>query len=198
VILSLDVRDWPVLVVGGGRVAIRKAETLVKEGARISVIAPHILESTVEFDRTLRGFQSGDCTGFRMVFACTDSREVNALVGHEAKERGILCNIADAPDESDFHNCAMVTRGAIKVGLSTGGNSAALAKHLREKIEAAIGDEYAQLAEILGARRIAVKSGKNADARADAWRAVLGSDVLELLSAGNRSEAELRVDEILR
>jgi precorrin-2 dehydrogenase/sirohydrochlorin ferrochelatase len=197
VILSLDVRGWPVLVVGGGRVAIRKAETLVNNGARVSVIAPHILESTVDFDRTLRTFQSGDCAAFKMVYACTDSREVNATVAREAKERGILCNIADAPDESDFHNCATVRRGAIHVGISTGGSSAALAKHLREKIEATIGEEYAQLAEILGARRVEVKSEKNVDARGDAWRAVLGSDVLELLRAGKRSEAEKRVDEIL-
>ena len=197
-IISLDVRDWPVLVVGGGRVAIRKAETLAKNGARVSIIAPQILASTVEFDRTLRGFEAGDCAGFKMVFACTDSREVNTSVAREAKERGILCNIADAPDESDFHNCAIVSRGPIEIGLSTGGNSAALAKHLREQIEAIVGDEYVQLAEILGARREAAKSEKDADARGDAWRAVLESDVLQLLRAGKRDEAELCLDEILR
>ena len=195
--ISLDVRDWPVLVVGGGAVAIRKIETLVRNGARVHVIAPDIKVSTVEFDRTHRTFQSGDCASFKMIFACTDSREVNAQVAREAKELGILCNISDAPDESDFANVATVTRGEIEIGVSTGGNSAALARHLREKIESEIGDEYGQLAEIMGARRVALKRENTPESRAETWRAVLASDVLELLKSGERENAERKVDEIV-
>jgi siroheme synthase-like protein len=197
-LLAFDVRDWPVLVVGGGRVALRKAETLVQCGARVTVIAPHILESTVEIDRTLRPYQSGDCAGFKLVFACTDNREVNALVAKEAKALGIFCNIADAPEESDFASCATVRRGDIAIGISSGGQSAALAKHLRRKIGGAVGNEYAQLAEILGARRAGFKQSHDADARADAWRAALESEALELLRRGERAAAETLVDEILQ
>lgn len=196
-IVSLKIAGWPVLVVGGGAVGLRKVETLVRDGALVTVIAPEIGASPLSFERRLRPYAAGDCAGFWLVFACTDVREINAAVAQEARDRGIPCNIADAPHESDFANVATVRRCEIEIGISTGGASPVLARHLRDAIESAIGDEYAVLAEILAARRAAFTVSQTPEARAAAWRAVLESDVLDLLRAGDRPAAERSVDEIL-
>lgn len=196
-LIALDVRGMACLVVGGGRVGLRKARGLVECGGVVTVVSPDAAASELAINVIPRAYEPGDCAGFRLVFACTDSREVNARIAHEAHELGIWCNIADATEESDFASLATVRRGEISVGISTGGNSAALAKHLREKIEESIGEEYAELAELLGERRAAFKSTNDADLRAAAWRAVLESGVLQLLRDGDRAAAERRVDEIL-
>lgn len=199
--VALNLEGKRVLVVGGGAVAERKARACVECGAQVRVIAPELCAEFAalagRFEYEKRRYAVGDCAGSALVFAATDQRAVNAQVQAEAREAGAWCSVADDPHGSDLHGAATVQRGAITVGITTGGGSPALARHLKERVAAAIGPEYETLLELLAARRGSeARTGDQAE-RADRWRAVLKGEVLELLRAGQTDEAARKLDEIL-
>ena len=108
-----------------------------------------------------------------LVFAATDSPEVNQQVADEAHDLGILVNRADNGSGHDFSSMATIRRGDITIATATGNASPALAAHLRAKIEAEIGDEYATLARWLGELRPLVKAKIAPEARPVLWRAII-------------------------
>jgi siroheme synthase-like protein len=145
--LFLDLRGRKVLVVGAGKVALRKVRGLLEAGAKVTVVSP---ERTPEF-ATLpvewkpRRFRTADVAGFSLVFAATDDRAVNRKVGEAGAARGIWANVADAPEECDFLVPSRIRRGDLQVAVSTGGRSPRLAVGLRKRIEALL-EENAPLA----------------------------------------------------
>lgn len=147
------------VVVGGGEVASRKAWNLFQAGAEVVVISPELnteLESiAAELHR--RAYREGDLDGAYLVFAATDVREVNAAVAREARERGIMVNVADEPSEGNFSLPSILRRGRLQVAVSTGGASPALARSIRRELEGVFGPEWADLVRRVGEAR---KSGK--------------------------------------
>ncbi len=139
------------MVVGGGAVANRKARKLLQARAEVVVISPEVkpeIESmAVEVRR--RRYEEGDLEGAYLAFTATDSREVNAAVAREARERGIPVNVADRPSEGDFALPSTLRRGRLQVAVSTGGASPALARRIREELEEVFGYEWAGLVEEL-------------------------------------------------
>lgn len=199
--ISLDVKGKLCLVVGGGIVAARKVRSLLECEAKVHVVARDLcddlesLQSQIEYSK--RAFQSGDCAQMQLVFACTNVRKVNAEVAQEARRLGTWCNIADDSANSDFHGAATIRRGDISIAISTQGGSPALSKHLKAKIEDVIGDEYSELLSLMSARRATIEYSNSQNERADRWRTILESDVLELLRRGENERAVQRMDEIL-
>ena len=133
----LDLENQPVLVVGGGKVALRKTTGLVAVGARVTVVAPEWL---AEFERLTvrlvrRRFRATDLAGARLVFAATDDRRVNQKIGAAAKARGIWVNVADAAEECGFIVPARMERDGVQVAVSTGGVNPKLSAALRRKLE---------------------------------------------------------------
>lgn len=125
------------LVVGGGRVALRKTRGLVEAGARVTVVAP---EHEPEFEElpvrlVSRRFRATDLGGAVLVFAATDDRLTNHRIGIAAKGRGVFANIADSAEECGFVVPARVTRGSVQVAISTGGDNPRLSAELRKKLE---------------------------------------------------------------
>jgi precorrin-2 dehydrogenase / sirohydrochlorin ferrochelatase len=153
--IFLDLSGRRCVVVGGGEVANRKARKLLQARARVVVISPEIkpeLESVaVEVYR--RPYREGDLEGAYLAFAATDSREVNAAVGREAKERGVPVNVADQPSEGDFALPSTLRRGRLQVAVSTGGASPTLARRIRDELEGVFGPEWAGVVEELYAAR---------------------------------------------
>jgi precorrin-2 dehydrogenase/sirohydrochlorin ferrochelatase len=199
--IALDLHGKPCLVVGAGAVAARKSRSLIDCGAVITIIAPVISEQLEELEEHCtihrRPFEATDCQGQHLVFACTDSREVNEAVTLAAHAAGAWCNVADG-GESDFQVMAAVRTGPVTIGISTGGGSPALARHLKDRIAEAIGPEYGVLAELLASRRAALKAEVVVHGeRADLWREVLASNVLDLLRENRIEDAECLINEIL-
>lgn len=154
--INLDIHGKPVVVVGGGTVAARKCQTLLAAGALVTVIAPKVtaplreLAGKGRISHIARKYTRGDLAGSFLVFASTDSKLVNRAVAKEAKESGILADVVDAPDQSDFTSPAMISRGGLMITISTGGESPALARKIREELEERYGPEYSELIKILG------------------------------------------------
>lgn len=193
----IDLRGMLCLVVGGGEVAARKVSSLLAAGARVRVIAPAVCQQmsallrrgAAAHDR--REYAAGDLEGSSLVFAATDDAEVNAAVYREAAGRGLLVNAVDDPAHCTFIVPSQVVRDGICIAISTHGQSPALARHLRERIEHAIPPAYGELARLLGRLRDEVKDAVGSgEKRASRWQAVLESDVLSLLERGQTRQAE--------
>jgi len=157
----LDLKDRLCVVVGGGLVALRKVETLLGAGAQVRVVSPEIVPEIQDLDGVelkLNAYESPDLAGACLVIAATDDEAVNLAVSRDAAKRRIFCNVVDRPEECSFIVPSVVERGPIKIAISTGGVSPALAKRLRMELGAMVGDEYVILARILGALRPLVLS----------------------------------------
>jgi siroheme synthase-like protein len=155
VLIELRPEAGPVLMVGGGAVALRRVRNLCAGGFSITVIAPSIVEEIHGLpgvDCAGRAFEEADIAGeearWALVFACTGDREVNRRIGEAARSRAIPVVVADSQEESTFFTPATLRDGGLQVAVSTGGADPALAKQIRERIAAALGPGWANVVEV--------------------------------------------------
>lgn len=146
------------VVIGAGRLAESKIESLRAADAAVTVIAPdaseriaaQALAGELEFHR--RAYWPGDLAGAFLVVAATDDPAVNRAVFAEATSTGVLCNAVDDPPFCDFYFPSVVRRGELQVAISTAGNSPALAQQLRkelnEQLPLDLGDWLADLGQL--------------------------------------------------
>jgi precorrin-2 dehydrogenase/sirohydrochlorin ferrochelatase len=151
----LDLEGRPVLVVGGGSVALEKVRGLLECGARVTVVAPEarpeLLALPVEWLR--RGYHSSDLRGRFLVVAATSSTPLNRRVFADAEARSLLCNVVDVPELCSVILPAVHREGPIAVAVSTGGASPALAQRIRDDVAAMVDPRHAELADELRALR---------------------------------------------
>jgi siroheme synthase-like protein len=135
--IFLDLAGKSVLVVGAGKVALRKTKGLLEAGAKVTVVAPAAEPGFAGLPVTLRRrqFRPADLHGAVLAFAATNDRRVNHAVMLTARHRGIPVNVADSRDECSFIVPARITRNNLQIAISTGGESPRLAAALRRKIE---------------------------------------------------------------
>lgn len=148
------------VVVGGGAVAERKVRQLLEADARPTVISPMISAALSVWQREGRIVHSprlycdGDLEGSILAFAATNDAEVNQQVAAEARRRGILVNVADAPATGSFHTVATLRRGDLLLTVSTGGASPTLAVQIRNELAECYGPEYAERTQAAASQRI--------------------------------------------
>lgn len=155
----LDLTDVPVLVVGGGPVALSKARGLADAGAALTVVAPvvHPDFDDIEALYHLREYEASDLDGIQLVVTATSDPEVNAEVSAAARAAGVFVNSADDPANCTFILPAVARRGRLIAAVSTGGGSPALAQHLRDRIARDVLTERAAVAaDQLAAERDAI------------------------------------------
>jgi len=147
------------LVVGGGAIGEGKIAGLLEAGAEPRVVAPEVTEKVQKWAAAAkiawlaRRFSPADLEGAFLVVAATSRPEVNDFVFREARQRGILCNVADDPERCDFYYPAVLRRGRLQIAISTGGSSPALAQRLRQDLEHQFSTDYAAWLEELGETR---------------------------------------------
>jgi uroporphyrin-III C-methyltransferase/precorrin-2 dehydrogenase/sirohydrochlorin ferrochelatase len=151
--LFLHLRHAPVLIVGGGPVAARKAATLLESHARITLVSPDIhpdlaASKKITKHRVPYAKIYMRQKPWRLVFAATDNRAVNAQVQKDARAARILCCRCDEPERGDFTNGSTAHRHPITLALSTGGASPTLAIRLREQALAALDPMLLTLADL--------------------------------------------------
>lgn len=162
--LFMDLLERPVLVVGGGEVACRKVETLVRAGASVTVVSPKVEPYLRELS------ESGKCVWiprfyeqelmrdeFVQVWATTDNPELNHRVHKDAKNAGILVNVVDDTPYCDFITPSIINRGRVQIAISSGGSSPVLIRGIREKLEAVLPMNTAQLADFAASKRSDIK-----------------------------------------
>lgn len=140
--IFLKLANKPCVVIGAGKIAESKIESLLQAEARVTVIAPKALprvaawaaEGALRWEQ--REYRQGDLAGAFLVVAATATPEVNRAVFAEATERDILCNAVDDPPFCDFYFPSIVRRGDLQIAISTGGESPAFAQQLRKELNA--------------------------------------------------------------
>ena len=154
--VNLDMRNRKCLVVGGGAVGTRKVMTLLECGAKVTVVSTDVAEKLQELSDSdiikleKRPFQISDLDEMFLVIGATDNQEINKEIHSEAERLGILCNIADRPEDCNFILPAIVNRGDLIIAISTSGKSPAFAKKMRKDLEKKFGTEYAEFLKLMG------------------------------------------------
>lgn len=196
--ILVDLADRPCLVLGGGAVAERKVDGLLAARARVTVVSPSLtggLEARArggEIRHLAREYRDGDLTGFALAFVATDDGAVSERVAREGRARGVWVNAADDPAHSDFILPSVLRRGELVVAVATGGASPALARAIREELEAYFPQDYAALVDVVADVRRELRRGARLPDW-DAWRAALDGDLRRLVAEGRREEARDRL-----
>lgn len=151
--VMLSVTGRRCLVVGGGGVALRKVQALVAEEGVVTVVAPDAVEPLEELARRgrisleRRSYRPGEAAEYVLVFAATDSRDVNRQVFEDADRRGIWVNVADDPELCSFHLPARLQRGALQFAVASGGEAPFVVRRLRQLLETRLGPEWGEWIE---------------------------------------------------
>ena len=195
--VSLDVRGQSCLVVGGGRVAARKARSLLECGAAVTVITPILSPDMEELAPGLhtvvrRTYVTGDASAFRLVVSATGIPEVDGVVYADAEGAGVWANSADDMAHSSFILPAVHRDGPVTVAVSTSGLSPALASWLRTRLAADCGEGIGMLAQILGEARAHMKEAGRSTESVD-WHQLLDGPLLELVRRGDIDGARATV-----
>lgn len=152
----MDLEGQEGLVIGGGSVALRKVEKLRPYGAKLTVIAPKILpklKETEEISCMEISFTPTALEGKMFVIAASDDPEVNREAALLCRERGILVNVVDDKEECSFLFPALVKRGELSVGISTGGASPSAAVYVKERINELLPENFGEIVEELAELR---------------------------------------------
>ena len=196
----------PCLLVGGGLVALRKAEWLLACGATITAWAADFIADFTALDAvrlkcTPQAYGPGaDLRGFLLVIAATDDAEINHAVADDAERAGIPVNVVDDPSRCTFFVPATVARGALRIAITTGGGSPVLAGQLRQELESTFPLWYADYLAALGLVREQLRtSGTCYEERARLLRRLVSPEFRATLSGLDGHEMRRRLEaEIVR
>ena len=201
--LFFKLEDRKVLIVGGGDVALRKADLLSRAGACITILAPSIsaeiqaLLSDSKHELIYENYNKAYMTGARVIIAATDDEGLNHQIHADATELNIPVNVVDTPLLCDFIFPAIVDRNPIVIGISSNGKAPVLARLLRARLETLIPQGYGKLAKLAGEFRAEVKTKiPTLTGRRQFWERAFEGQVSQLMFAGNEAQAaaQLKAD----
>jgi len=192
------------VVVGAGGVALRKVRALVSAGCKPVVVGERAaaeiraLAAAGRIDLLVQSYEPGLLASANLVFAATDSPELNRQVAAGARDARALVNVVDDPDASDFHNLSQFSEGGIMVAAGTGGRSPALARALRIHLRRSFPDRPGALLSAFERwrRQIESRLGDPRD-RERIWRRLLRRDLLGTLLRDGEDAADAAVREAL-
>lgn len=195
--IFLDVRGRNCVVIGGGDIAERKVRSLVEAGASVTVISPKVTAGLAAMVRAQtirhleRVYRRGDLIGAFLAYEASGDGLAAQAAAAEARDYGVPLNVADVPEFCSFITPAVVHRGDLQIAISTGGASPALARKIREELEARFGPEYESIVDFLTTVRRWLQSHEaNGGARAQRLSALVNSDVLECFRRADFAGAE--------
>jgi uroporphyrin-III C-methyltransferase / precorrin-2 dehydrogenase / sirohydrochlorin ferrochelatase len=201
----MHLKSRPALVVGGGDVAARKCDLLLRAGAQVTVVAPDLGEGLAR--RAARGevahvhaaFAPAHVDGKHIVVAATDDQAVNRAVHGACVSRGIPVNVVDQAQLCTFILPAIVDRSPIVVAISSGGSSPVLARRLRAKVESVLPASVGRLAALAERFRDSVKARlPDVNARRRFWERTLDGPVAELALSGREADAAVALERALQ
>lgn len=188
--ILLNLAEKSCLVVGAGQVGIRKIKSLLESGAGgvlaldLSAPAPELesmlADPALRFEQ--RAFREDDLDGRFLVIAATSNSALNSRIGELCRRRGLLCNVADQPDNCSFIVPATLQRGDLMLTVSTCGQSPALSRKIRKELEESFGCEYTLLLAIMGRiRPLLLALDKPTADNTRIFRSLVASDLLHFL-----------------
>jgi precorrin-2 dehydrogenase/sirohydrochlorin ferrochelatase len=208
----LEITGRPVVVFGGATgEAVRKVNGLLDAGAEVTLVNPKLhpdIQPLVDEGRIRhidRTYEPGDLEGYTIAFVGTDNTKQNAAVSKEGRERGIMVNAVDDIPHCDFIMPGIIRRGQLTVAISTDGGSPAMARKVREDLEAFLTEDDGLLLDLAAEVRREFREsnthipsckrcGRSSN---DVWNAALDGEVKRLLAEGQRDKAKERLTRLL-
>ncbi|WP_373947651.1 NAD(P)-dependent oxidoreductase [Vibrio pomeroyi] len=195
--MFLDVENKPILVVGGGEVACRKVDSLLRAGANVTLVSPKVapyLKLLVDESKLhwVQNFYSSQIISkdYLQVWATTDNPSLNHQVYNDAKKLGILVNVVDDLPYCDFITPSMINRGRIQIAISSGGASPVLVRNIREKLETVLPQNIGLIADFGASKRNSIKeSFPTVDERRKFWERFLSSNFIEQITDREQLES---------
>ncbi|WP_273050107.1 siroheme synthase CysG [Pseudoalteromonas sp.] len=194
----------PVLVVGGGEVALRKCRAFLKARASVTLVAPWFCDELKEHahnnEVTLIDayFDESHLDGKMLVIAATDRDEVNNNVFELANARNVFVNVVDDQPKCTFIFPSIVDRDPITIAISSAGTAPVLARRLREKLETLIPQHIGPLATLVGGFRDKVKKRfKHFSDRRQFWEGVFDSSVVSKVQTADTQAAQQQLEQML-
>ena len=193
----LDGAKISAMVIGGGEVAARKIELLLKTTTKITIMASEVNDAVARLinDNELtwlkHNYQAGMLTGITLVIAATDDKAVNESIYNEAVEFNILANVVDQPELCTYITPAIIDRSPMLIALSSSGSAPILIRMLREQIEKILPQGYGRLADFSLKFRDHVKARvKGLRNRRTFWENTLRGSIGQAILDGNQHDAE--------
>ena len=195
--IFINIREKPCIVIGGGDIALRKINLLLKAKAKVDCLSPVFCKGIKNLSKdghiTLinKSFDQTDIKDYSMIIAATDDKSVNSLISSIAQDKKIPVNVVDSPELSSFIMPSIVDRSPLIIAVSSSGKAPVLSRIIRAKLETVIPSAYGTLAEIAGEYRQKVKERflKIKDRRAF-WEATFSGVIAEKVFSGRISEAK--------
>ena len=202
--ILVELQRKKALVVGGGKVAQRKIETLLECGAFVQVVARELTAELEEL-RSWRKieflggeFSEAYLEGAFLVFAATDDVLLNRRVSQAAQQRGLLVNAVDQPADCNFIVPSVLTRGDLLIAVSTSGKSPAFARKVRVELERHFGEEYGLFLSLMGnLRKEILCLGLSQEENKRAFEELVYSDLLPAIREKNWDLASQIIQKVL-
>lgn len=193
----LDLADRPVLVIGGGRLALEKVQGLLAAEAWVTVVAPSLndelsaLRDAGRITQIERDYECGDMRGMAIVMAARDDPSMNQQFLADARAIGVPLNAADDPAHCDFILPAVVRKPPLTLAVSTGGGSPAIARRVREELTDYLDADTSTLADLVAEVRADLRRLQAfRPIPADAWQSAMDGQVRVLLAQRRRGQAK--------
>lgn len=198
--IYLDLKGKRCIIIGGGKVAERKCLPLVKAGAVVTVISPQITKRLEYYKKRgnikhiKRTYRRGDLKSPFLVIAATDSEEINKKVYLDTRHRNILLNVVDNPELCNFIVPSIFERGDLKIAISTGGSSPAIAKRIRKELEAIYKPEFSRYLNFIRGIREQIKlKVRNRKEKADMLNYLASEEIFDTLRKDGLEEAKKKI-----
>jgi precorrin-2 dehydrogenase/sirohydrochlorin ferrochelatase len=181
----IDLTGKKTVVVGGGSVAERKILSLLHAHAHVKIISPYLTKRLERekgkgtIHHVCRTYKKGDLKGAFLVIAATNSPRINEQVSHDAP---YLVNVVDVPELCNFIVPSLVTRGPLKIAISTSGVSPAFSRSVRQELEKFYGPEisaYLNVVKII--RRKAMETIPDKKKRSDFLKVIASEKIIEMV-----------------
>lgn len=209
--ISLKLQQQPCLIVGGGRIAYRKAVLLAKAGAQLTVCSPEIEDDLLTLVNKTQGQYLNSIyhesvyrenaialRQFRLVIAATNDKAVNQAVFEACEAENVLVNSVDDPPHCRFMVPAIIDRSPLVISVASNGTSPVLSRQIRTQLESSIPHGMGKLAEFSGQWRAAVKAKiVNPDERRIFWEDLYASPLKEQVFNDNLTEANRLIEQAL-
>ena len=195
--IFINIRKKPCIVIGGGDIALRKINLLLKAQAKVDCLSPSFSRDIKNLSKdghiTLinKSFDQTDIKDYSIIIAATDDSSVNSSISSIAQVKKIPVNVVDSPELSSFIMPSIVDRSPLIIAVSSSGKAPVLSRIIRAKLETVIPSAYGILADIAGEYRQKVKDRFSTikDRRAF-WEAVFSGVIAEKVFSGRISEAK--------
>ncbi len=167
--LMLNIKGKQAVVIGGGKIAYRKINRLLRSGAQVTVISPSVnveikqLVKRGKIDWDQREFESNDVLHALIVIAATNDQQLNRFISQITSPTQLV-NVVNDPEAGNFHVPASFSRGDLSIAIATNGASPTLARHIRDELALIYDDSYEPYVEFLQQARKKIQQSETLEA----------------------------------